>query len=56
MAELWKGAAVNAVLNERLRSEVEILRSCGVTPQLAIVRMGERPDDIAYERAVRALA
>ena len=50
MAELWKGAAVNAVLNERLRSEVETLRSCGVTPQLAIVRMGERPDDIAYER------
>lgn len=53
MAEIWKGAAVTAAINERLRQEVAALRAQGVTPRLAIVRMGAREDDIAYERGAR---
>ena len=50
MAEILKGANVVAALNERLTAEVEELAKAGVFPTLAIVRVGERQDDIAYER------
>lgn len=54
MAELLKGAPVAAALNEKLAEEVRTLEKTGVFPTLAIVRVGERPDDGAYERgAVR---
>lgn len=51
MAELWKGAAVAAALTEKLAARCAALRERGVTPTLAIVRVGERPDDISYENA-----
>lgn len=50
MAELLKGAPVAAALNEKLTGEVKRLAASGVIPTLAIVRVGERPDDVAYER------
>ena len=37
-------------MKERLIAENEALVAKGVTPCLAIVRIGERPDDLAYER------
>ena len=49
MAEILKGAAVTAALNERLTAKVEALKEKGVVPTLAILRVGERPDDISYE-------
>jgi methylenetetrahydrofolate dehydrogenase (NADP+)/methenyltetrahydrofolate cyclohydrolase len=49
MAEILKGAAVTAALNERTASLVEKLRGEGVVPTLAILRVGERPDDVSYE-------
>lgn len=49
MAELWKGAPAAAALMEDLTGRVERLSGAGVTPTLAIVRVGERPDDRAYE-------
>ena len=49
MAELWKGAPAAAALMEDLTGRVERLSGAGVTPTLAIVRVGERPDDCAYE-------
>lgn len=49
MAELWKGAPVAAALTEELSRRAETLKAKGVTPTLAIVRVGERPDDISYE-------
>lgn len=49
MAELWKGAPVAAALTEELTRRAEALKEKGVTPTLAIVRIGERPDDISYE-------
>jgi len=49
MAELLKGAPVAAALNESTAADVEALKARGISPTLAILRVGERPDDIAYE-------
>ena len=49
MAEILKGAAVTAALNEKMTAKVAALKEKGVTPTLAILRVGERPDDISYE-------
>ena len=50
MAEILKGKEVVAALKEKLIAEVAALQEKGVTPTLAIVRVGERPDDISYEK------
>lgn len=50
MALLLKGKAVVDALNEKMKGEVEVLKEQGVIPTLAIVRVGERGDDISYER------
>ena len=50
MAELWKGAPVAAALTERLIPRAQALVEKGVTPTLAIIRVGERPEDLSYER------
>ena len=49
MAEILKGAPVTAALNERMIAQVSELREKGVTPTLAILRVGERHEDISYE-------
>ena len=49
MAEILKGAAVTAALNEKTAAKVAELKEKGVSPTLAILRVGERPDDISYE-------
>lgn len=46
---MWKGAPAAAALMEDLTGRIERLSGAGVTPTLAIVRVGERPDDCAYE-------
>lgn len=51
MAEILKGAPVAAALDERTAQAVKALKCRGITPTLAILRVGERPDDLAYERA-----
>ena len=50
MAEILKGAPVAAALNEKLQARVKTLEAGGVKPTLAIVRVGEKADDISYER------
>lgn len=50
MAELLKGSAVAAALNERSKAKAEELKQKGVSPTLAILRVGERADDISYEK------
>jgi len=50
MATLLKGKEVVDKLNEELLSRSDSLKEKGVTPTLGIVRLGERPDDMAYER------
>ena len=50
MAELLKGKPVVDAMAQDIRARVEALAASGVTPTLAIVRVGERPDDLSYER------
>lgn len=50
MAKILNGKDVVAALNGRIRNRVEALKGAGVYPTLGIVRVGEREDDIAYER------
>ena len=50
MAVLLKGAPAAAAITENLKARTDALRSRGVIPCLAILRVGERPDDSAYER------
>lgn len=48
--EILAGAPVAAALSEKLTARTEALRMRGIVPCLAIVRVGERPDDCSYER------
>ena len=50
MAEIWKGAPVAAALSETVAAEATALKEAGVVPTLAILRVGQRDDDLAYER------
>lgn len=50
MPELLKGAPAAKALALRLRAESDALCARGVTPTLAIVRIGARDADLAYER------
>jgi len=50
MAELLKGAPVAAALNEKMAADAAALKENGVIPTLAILRVGERDDDLSYER------
>ena len=50
MAEIWKGKAVADALNEKMAADVAALKDKGVVPTLAIFRVGEREDDLSYER------
>lgn len=51
MAVILKGAAVTAAMNEKTAAQVEKVKAAGVEPVLAILRAGERPDDISYENS-----
>lgn len=50
MAERLSGKEVAAALNEKTRLRVERCREAGIVPALAILRVGEREDDLSYER------
>lgn len=52
MAELLRGAPVAQALCRALVRETEELRQAGVEPTLALLRLGEKPGDLAYERAI----
>lgn len=50
MTEILKGAPVAAKLNEEMAAAVTELKNKGINPTLAILRVGEREDDLSYER------
>ena len=50
MAEILKGAPVAAALNKKAAADAAVLKQRGVTPALAILRVGAREDDLSYER------
>ena len=50
MGDLIKGKPVADKITEDVRLDVEELNKKGVYPKLQIIRVGEREDDISYER------
>lgn len=50
MTQMLTGKEVVAAMRDDLTVRVEKLKGRGITPALAIVRVGERPDDLSYER------
>ena len=50
MAVLLKGKPVADAIGEGLMPRIDALKAKGMTPTLAIVRVGERDDDLSYER------
>lgn len=50
MAKQLLGKEVTAALNEKIKSQVAALKEQGVCPKMAFVRVGERADDLSYER------
>jgi len=51
MAALMKGAACAKAIRSGIEASVELLRAQKIQPGLGILRIGEREDDIAYERS-----
>lgn len=47
--ELLKGAPVSAAIREQVEEKLRQLQ--GMIPRLAIIRVGENPDDMSYERS-----
>lgn len=57
MPQIMKGNEVVDAEKEKILAGVEELNEKGITPTLAIMRVGEKPDDIYYESsAVKRLA
>ena len=54
MATILKGAPVVAAMNEANAARCAALKAKGITPTLAVVRVGEREDNLSYERGVIA--
>lgn len=50
MTVLMKGSEVTKVMKEKMIVDVGELKCKGILPTLAIVRLGEKPDDLSYER------
>ena len=56
MAVLLTGKEVSNAVKERVAEDVKTLAPSGITPTLAILRVGERPDDLSYERSAIKVA
>ena len=50
MGEIIKGKPVADVITEKVKKEVEEIRGKGIVPNLTIVRVGNNPSDLSYER------
>ena len=51
IAIIIKGKDVAASINERFSSDIANLEKCNIEPALAIVRVGNKLDDISYENS-----
>lgn len=53
MSGVMKGAETAKAMKESMEEQVHVLKEKGIVPCLAIVRVGARPDDLAYERGAK---
>lgn len=52
MSEILKGNVVAAKIKEDMSKKIEELSKEGKTPKLGIVRVGQNPSDISYEKSI----
>lgn len=50
MAEILSGKAVAEAMSGKIKADVSALNDKGITPTLAIIRVGENESDMSYER------
>ncbi len=50
MAKQLLGKEVTKALNTKNKEQAEYLKTQGIAPKMAFIRVGERPDDLSYER------
>ncbi|MBQ7506919.1 MAG: bifunctional 5,10-methylenetetrahydrofolate dehydrogenase/5,10-methenyltetrahydrofolate cyclohydrolase [Lachnospiraceae bacterium] len=53
MARLLKGAPVTEALTKKTAERAAALKERGIEPTLLILRIGEREDDLVYEKGIR---
>lgn len=56
MAKQLLGKEVTAAMDQRLQERVTALKERGVSPKLAIIRCGEDPSDLSYEKGAESRA
>ena len=56
MAKQLLGKEVTAAMDQRLQERVAALKKKGVSPKLAIIRCGEDPSDLSYEKGAESRA
>jgi len=47
-----KGLPVVTAMTGKITEQINILKSKNITPKLSVIRIGEREDDISYERGI----
>ncbi len=52
MVKILKGGVVAKGIKEEIKKDVEELKAKNINPSVAIVRLGENPDDISYEKSI----
>lgn len=50
---IMKGAEVSNALKSKIIEKVEILKSKGTVPSLEVIRVGNKPEDLSYESAIK---
>jgi methylenetetrahydrofolate dehydrogenase (NADP+)/methenyltetrahydrofolate cyclohydrolase len=52
MSTILRAKPVVQAIKDNLTQEVSLLKGKGVTPVLAVIRVGNRPDDVFYEKSI----
>lgn len=52
MTEILKGKPVADMIKADMTKKIEAFRAKGIAPKIAVVRLGEDPSDISYEKAI----
>mgnify|MGYP000987245449 CR=1 FL=1 len=52
MADVLKGNVVANKIKEKMAEDIESLKGESKIPKLAIIRLGENPGDISYEKSI----
>ena len=52
MTRILSGKETAAAIQEKIREKCAVLKERGIVPKLLLIRVGERPDDVSYERSI----